>query len=68
MVEKAPGCNLVMVARSLSLIKQVMVDLNNQLALKTLGLLSYFLGFEAHRDNTGLYLSQTKYVSNSSQG
>ncbi|KAL6333976.1 hypothetical protein AAG906_000027 [Vitis piasezkii] len=32
-------------------------------ALKTLGLISYFLGFEAFRDNSGLYLNQAKYIS-----
>ncbi|KAL6334703.1 hypothetical protein AAG906_021362 [Vitis piasezkii] len=33
-------------------------------ALKTLGFISYFLGFEAFRDSSGLYLNQAKYISN----
>ena len=43
-------------------IQQVISDLNTQFALKTLGSVSYFLGFEAVRDSSGLHLSQFKYV------
>jgi len=37
-------------------------DLDCQFALKTLGAVNYFLGFEAYRNTSGLYLTQTKYV------
>ena len=47
----------------LKLIKKVMHDLIQKFALKTLGSLSYFLGFEAHRDQTELYLTQSKHIS-----
>jgi len=33
-----------------------------QFALKTLGLVNYFLGFKAYRDGFGLYLTHIKYV------
>ena len=36
-------------------------DLETQFALKTLGSISYFLGFEAYRDHSGIYLTQSKY-------
>ena len=35
----------------------------SQFALKTLGSISYFLGFEAFRDSSDLYLNQAKYIS-----
>ena len=41
-----------------------MVDLHQQFALKTLGSISYFLEFEAHRNKDGIFLSQTNYVTN----
>ena len=37
-------------------------DLDAHFALKTLGSVNYFLGFEAYRDKSGLYLTQPKYV------
>ena len=41
---------------------QLISDLNKSFALKTLGSISCFLGFEAYIDNTGLYLTQHKCV------
>ena len=43
-------------------IQQVISYLNTPFSLKTLGSVSYFLGFEAVRDSSGLHLSQFKYV------
>ena len=45
-----------------TLINKIMTDLHQQFALKTLGCISYFLGFKAFRDKNGIFLSQTKYV------
>ena len=39
-----------------------MADFHQQFALKTLGSINYFLGFEAHRNQHGIFLSQHKYV------
>ncbi|KAL5773724.1 hypothetical protein ACOSP7_013365 [Xanthoceras sorbifolium] len=36
--------------------------LNWKFALKTLGSVGYFLGFEAFRNSQGIYLTQTKYI------
>ena len=44
-------------------IQQLMNDLNIQFALKTLGPVNYFLGFEVIQSPSGLHLSQTKYCS-----
>ena len=46
-----------------TLIHRIMADLNKKFALKTLGSISYFLGFEAYRDQNGIFLSQTKYTT-----
>ena len=40
-----------------------MADLHKQFSLKTLGSISYFLGFGTFRDKHGIFLSQTKYVN-----
>ena len=45
------------------LITQVIQDLHAQFSLKNLGFITYFLGFEAYRNSTGLYLTQSKYIS-----
>ena len=37
-------------------------DLDTLFAFKTLGSVNYFLGFEANRDSTGIYLTQSKYT------
>ena len=43
-----------------NLIQQTIAKLNSVFALKNLGNVGYFLGFEAYRDGTGLYLTQAK--------
>ena len=37
-------------------------DLDTHFALKTLGYVNYFLSFEAYRDTTNMYLTQSKYT------
>jgi len=37
-------------------------DLDTHFALKTLGSVNYFLGFEAYRDSTSIYLIQSNYT------
>ena len=44
-------------------ITQLMIDLNDEFALKTLGSLQYFLGLEATRTSAGIHLKQTKYAT-----
>ncbi|KAL5764857.1 hypothetical protein ACOSQ2_017451 [Xanthoceras sorbifolium] len=46
-----------------ALIHKLISDLNSTFALKTLGSVNYFLGFEALRNSSGLLLTQTKYVT-----
>ena len=46
-----------------ALIHYAIQTLTSRFALKTLGSISYFLGFEAFRDSSGLYLNQAKYIS-----
>uniref|UniRef100_A0A803Q0C4 Integrase catalytic domain-containing protein n=1 Tax=Cannabis sativa TaxID=3483 RepID=A0A803Q0C4_CANSA len=43
-------------------IQQVIFNLNSKFALKTLGQVNYFLGFEAHKIGTNFHLCQTKYA------
>uniref|UniRef100_A0A803NPY8 Integrase catalytic domain-containing protein n=1 Tax=Cannabis sativa TaxID=3483 RepID=A0A803NPY8_CANSA len=46
-----------------ALVSKLISDLNKSFSLKDLGHVHYFLGVEIYRDNTGMYLSQTKYVT-----
>lgn len=55
--------DILITGNSPSLIAQLTADLNAQFALKVLGSLHYFLGIEAYHDNSGLYLSQSKYIT-----
>ena len=54
--------DILITGSSQALITRVMTDLHQKFALKTLGSISYFLGFEAYRDCNGIFLSQHKYV------
>ncbi|KAL5787032.1 hypothetical protein ACOSP7_003981 [Xanthoceras sorbifolium] len=47
---------------SVSLIQSTISTLQSKFALRTLGSISYFLGFEATRSAAGLHLCQSKYV------
>ena len=44
-------------------IQQVIQDIHAQFALKSIGAVNYFLGFEVHQSSSGLHLSQTKYAA-----
>ncbi|XP_062100045.1 uncharacterized mitochondrial protein AtMg00810-like [Humulus lupulus] len=55
--------NLTMYARNNSAKLRDFIDaLNKRFTLKDLGALHYFLGIQVHRDNTEVYLTQTKYI------
>ncbi|XP_031278121.1 uncharacterized protein LOC116136587 [Pistacia vera] len=43
-------------------ILQLVVNLNNEFSLKTLGSINNFLGLEATRNAEGIHLKQTKYI------
>ena len=45
-----------------SLISTTIKNFNSRFALKDLGEVNYFLGFEAYRDASGLFLTQTKHI------
>ncbi|KAI9186866.1 hypothetical protein LWI28_021705 [Acer negundo] len=47
---------------SASLITSTISELHSKFALKDLGEVNYFLGFEAYRDSSGIYLPQSEYI------
>ena len=54
--------NILITGEDSNDIQLLIKDLNIQFALKTLGPVNYFLGFEVIRSPSGLHLSQTKYA------
>uniref|UniRef100_A0A803Q722 Reverse transcriptase Ty1/copia-type domain-containing protein n=1 Tax=Cannabis sativa TaxID=3483 RepID=A0A803Q722_CANSA len=44
-------------------ISKLITYLHNKFSLKSLGYVSYFLGFEAYRNASGIYLIQSKYAA-----
>ena len=59
--------DILITGSSSKLINKVMVDLHNKFASKTLGSISYLIGFEAYHGKNKIFLSQTKYVADLSQ-
>ncbi|KAI9160735.1 hypothetical protein LWI28_011054 [Acer negundo] len=54
--------DILITGSSSTLIKHTISQLHSTFVLKTFGSVNYFLGFEAYRNSTGLYLMQTKYI------
>lgn len=54
--------DILLTGNDSQLISQIVADLNKKFALKTLGAVHYFLGFEVVRNASGLLLTQTKYA------
>ena len=55
--------DILITGESFADVQQVIKDLNLQFALKTLGSVNYFLGFEVTHTSSGLHLSQSKYAA-----
>ena len=55
--------DILITGESFADVQQVIKDLNIQFALKTLGSVNYFLGFEVTHTSSGLHLSQSKYAA-----
>ena len=55
--------DIILTGSDLSLIDKLIKNLNTSFALKDLGDLHYFLGIEVFRDATGLYLTQSKCIT-----
>lgn len=54
--------DILLVGNDMTLIDSLTKHLNDKFALKVLGSLHYFLGFEIVRSKSGLHLNQTKYA------
>uniref|UniRef100_A0A803PQB9 Reverse transcriptase Ty1/copia-type domain-containing protein n=1 Tax=Cannabis sativa TaxID=3483 RepID=A0A803PQB9_CANSA len=54
--------DIIVTGNNSTKLNQFIDKLHAEFALKDLGPLHYFLGIEVHRDETGLYLNQGKYV------
>ncbi|XP_031258896.1 uncharacterized protein LOC116116996 [Pistacia vera] len=57
-----PGIVHSTAGNNAKLISTLVADLDSKFALKALGAVKYFLGFEVKRNTTGLLLTQTKYA------
>lgn len=55
--------DLVLTSSSLSFMQQIVTHLTSKFALKDLGQLHYFLGIEAQSTESGLFLTQRKYIT-----
>ncbi|KAK9109334.1 hypothetical protein Sjap_017394 [Stephania japonica] len=55
--------DIIITGTSSQLIQTFIDRLNKRFALKDIDDLKMFLGFEVHRDSSGLYLNQTSYIS-----
>ncbi|XP_062114749.1 uncharacterized mitochondrial protein AtMg00810-like [Humulus lupulus] len=55
--------DIIVTGNNVAELNDFIVRLNKHFSLKDLGALHYFLGIEAYRDETGLYLTQTKYIA-----
>jgi hypothetical protein len=54
--------DIVMTGSNSTLLHSFIGKLTHEFSTKDLGSLNYFLGLEAHRTSTGLFLSQAKYA------
>ena len=54
---------LIVTCSNFSLITQLISSLHKEFTLKDLGPLHYFLGIEALRTSTGMFLTQSKYIT-----
>ena len=54
--------DIIVTSNNTHRLNQFIEKLHAVFALKDLGALHYFLGIEVHRDQTGIYLNQGKYV------
>lgn len=55
--------DILLIGSKSAYIKSLILDVNNQFALKVLKELSFSLGIEAHKTGGGLYLCQAKYTA-----
>lgn len=55
--------NIIITRNNSNFLRAFIKQLNIVFALKDLGSLHYFLGIEVYRDSSGMYLKQTKYIS-----
>ncbi|XP_031250763.1 uncharacterized protein LOC116108660 [Pistacia vera] len=54
--------DILLTSPDANFVHEIVHKLNVDFALKTLGSLKYFLGFEVHRNASGLHMSQAKYA------